>query len=204
MLSSAAAFAVSSLPSLPAMAEVPALTTFYGAANPPATPGKLGGTTKAKARYSFDYPETWVEEVISKVEKGTNGTDVRLIGPKSKKEKVFVLTLLNFGGKKGFTMDQPAVPLLQSLTGSLFFFQDALADGELTARTIQKDGKKYYEYKLEGSDSYLIQITVEDGRVFGFFLNASAKGFASDSELFRTMADSFVAYPNVPGADDRA
>lgn len=38
-----------------------------GAANPPATPGKLGGTTKAKARYSFDYPETWVEEVISKV-----------------------------------------------------------------------------------------------------------------------------------------
>lgn len=62
--------------------------------------------------------------------------------------QVFVLTLLNFGGKKGFTMDQPAVPLLQSLTGSLFFFQDALADGELTARTIQKDGKKYYEYKL--------------------------------------------------------
>lgn len=204
MLSTAGILAVSSMPVLPAMADDVELVSFYGAANPPATPGRVGGVTKDKARYTFDYPPTWKEEVVTKVEKGTNGTDVRLIGPARKKENMFVLTLLNFGGKKGFTMDQSPVPLLESLTGSLFFFQDALADGELSSRTVTKFGKKFFEYKLVGPDSYLVQVTVEEGRVFGFFLNANAKAFESDAELLQKMAQSFNTIANVAGADDRA
>jgi len=196
MLCSAGLIALSSFPALPAMADDEPLATFYGAANPPATPGKVGGVEKSLARYTFQYPESWKEENISKVEKGTNGTDVRFNGPARKKEKLFVLTLLNYGGKNGFTMEQNPTTLLKSLTGSLFFFQDALEDGELTARSITKNGQKFFEYSLVGPDSYLIQVTVTDGRVFGFFVNASQKFFDSDATLLRTMVDSFDTFPN--------
>jgi hypothetical protein len=47
---------------------------FYGAADPPATYGYLGGTTKDKAKYSYDVPSDWVEEAPSKVEKGAGGS----------------------------------------------------------------------------------------------------------------------------------
>lgn len=43
-----------------------AFTTFYGAANPPATYGALGGTSPDKAKYSYVVPSTWVEEATSK------------------------------------------------------------------------------------------------------------------------------------------
>lgn len=198
LLASGGAIALSAFQSLPALADGE-LVTFYGAANPPATPGKLGGTTKSKARYTFDVPAGWTEEVISKVEKGTNGTDVRFNGPSRKKEKCFLLTLLNYGGKKGFTMEQPPVPLLKSLTGSLFFFQDALEAGELTAKEITKNGEKFFEYTLTGPESYLIQVTVTDGRVFGFFVTASEKYFETDASVLRTMMDSFDTYPNTVG-----
>jgi len=203
MLSSAGIIALGSFsPALPAFADDEPLGTHYGAANPPATPGKVGGVIKAQARYTFQYPESWKEENISKVEKGTNGTDVRFNGPARKKEKAFVLTLLNYGGKTGFTMEQNPVNLLQSLTGSLFFFVDALEDGELTAKTITKNGKKFFEYSLVGNDSYLVQVTVTDGRVFGFFVNAQQKFFESDQALLRTMLDSFDTFANTDGGQD--
>ena len=44
-----------------------AFTTFYGAANPPATYGYLGGTTAAAAKYSYDVPPGWKEEAPTKV-----------------------------------------------------------------------------------------------------------------------------------------
>lgn len=41
--------------------------TFYGAANPPATYGGVGGTTRDKARYSFVVPSGFKEDAVSKV-----------------------------------------------------------------------------------------------------------------------------------------
>lgn len=41
-------------------------TTFYGAANPPATYGGVGGTTLDKARYSYVVPATFKEDIVSK------------------------------------------------------------------------------------------------------------------------------------------
>eukprot|EP00959_Pyramimonas_sp_CCMP1952_P393447 8243894-Pyramimonas_sp.AAC.1 len=99
-------------------------------------------------------------------------------------------------------MEQDPVNLLKSLTGSLFFFQDALEAGELTAKTITKNGNKFFEYTLTGPESYLVQVTVTDGRVFGFFVTASEKFFETDAALLRTMMDSFDTYPNAPGSDN--
>ncbi|KAK3272786.1 hypothetical protein CYMTET_18933 [Cymbomonas tetramitiformis] len=169
---------------------------FYGAANPPATPNKVGGTTKQFARYSFLYPTAWTEEVITKVEKGTNGTDCRFVSSSRKKEKVFLLTLSNEGGSKRFNMEQDPITLLTSLTGSLVTFQDALAEAEVSVKTVDKDGKQFFEYRLEGADSYLVSITVEDGRVFGLFVNAPARGFNADGEMLQKVVESFQTYPN--------
>lgn len=169
---------------------------FYGAANPPATPNKVGGTTKQFARYSFLYPTAWTEEVIPKVEKGTNGTDCRFVSSSRKKEKVFLLTLSNEGGSKRFNMDQDPIALLTSLTGSLVSFQDALAEADVSVKAVEKEGKQFFEYRLDGADSYLVSITVEDGRVFGLFVNAPARGFNADGEMLQKIVESFQTYPN--------
>jgi hypothetical protein len=50
---------------------------FYGAANPPATYGGVGGTTRKFARYGFLIPDTFTEEAVSKVDKGSGGVDCR-------------------------------------------------------------------------------------------------------------------------------
>lgn len=77
---------------------------------------------------------------------------------------------------------------------SHFNFQEALDGGELTSKTIEKNGQKFYEYTLLGSDCYLIQVTIADGRVYGLFIKANKKGFEADADTYRKMADSFETY----------
>ena len=45
----------------------------------PATYGTLGGTTKDKAKYSYEVPSNWKEEAPTKVEKGAGGQDSRWV-----------------------------------------------------------------------------------------------------------------------------
>ena len=76
--------------------------TFYGAANPPATYGTTGGTTKALAKYSYDVPSSWVEEATTKVEKGSGGQDSRWVKRGSRgEEKAYLLTLNRAGSGWG-------------------------------------------------------------------------------------------------------
>jgi len=78
------------------------LSTFYGAANPPATYGGVGGTTPDKARYSFSVPSGWTEDAVSKTEKGASGVDTRFVGTgRSKKSRVYVVTLRSEGSREG-------------------------------------------------------------------------------------------------------
>jgi hypothetical protein len=72
----ALATAALSLLPLPAMADGN-VVQFYGAANPPATYGGVGGTTRKFARYGFLIPDTFTEEAVSKVDKGSGGVDCR-------------------------------------------------------------------------------------------------------------------------------
>lgn len=53
----------------------------------------------------YDVPAGWKERVISKVEKGTNGTDSEWYNPANKKEKIYTTYLGGFrklGPKVGF------------------------------------------------------------------------------------------------------
>ena len=80
-------------------------STFYGAANPPATYGALGGTTPDKAKYSYEVPSNWKEEAPSKVEKAAGGQDSRWVKIGSRGEiKCFCLTL-NRAGEHGAAVD---------------------------------------------------------------------------------------------------
>jgi hypothetical protein len=81
--------------------------TFYGAANPPATYGGVGGTTADRARYAFSVPSSWKEDVVSKTEKGASGVDSRFLAPARRKgQSIYVVTLRNEGSRDGmgFTM----------------------------------------------------------------------------------------------------
>ncbi|KIZ00295.1 Thylakoid lumenal protein [Monoraphidium neglectum] len=67
--------------------------TFLGLASPPTSYGGYGGNANEEPKYSFEYPPEWKSEVPSKVEKGTQGVDGRVVNPKGKDQRAFVITL---------------------------------------------------------------------------------------------------------------
>lgn len=62
------------------------METFCGTAFPPATYGKYDPEACNKAVYTFQYPEDWVQDPLSKVEKGTKSLDGRVFKPGAKKK----------------------------------------------------------------------------------------------------------------------
>ncbi|KAG9151895.1 hypothetical protein Leryth_002147 [Lithospermum erythrorhizon] len=75
---------------LPSLAESsPGYTLYYGTAASAANYGGYGGNSdkKTSAEYIYDVPQGWKERLVSKVEKGTNGTDSEFYNPKKKTEK---------------------------------------------------------------------------------------------------------------------
>lgn len=52
----------------PALADVE-LTTLYGLATPPTSYGGYGGNVKESPKYKFDYPDTWKQLTVNKVQK---------------------------------------------------------------------------------------------------------------------------------------
>jgi hypothetical protein len=74
-------------PSTPAA--LPAPTSSHTTSSPPL----LNLLPKKPARYTFEYPPEWKSEVPSKVEKGTQGVDGRVVNPKGKDQRAFVITL---------------------------------------------------------------------------------------------------------------
>jgi len=71
------------------------LETYYGTAASASSYGGYGGNTSKKdsAEYVYEIPSAWKERAISKVEKGTNGTDSEFFNPKKRTEKVYVTFL---------------------------------------------------------------------------------------------------------------
>jgi len=171
------------------------LLTYYGAANPPASYGGIGGTTRDKARYSFLRPADWKEEAVSKVEKGANGTDSRFSSA-LKKEKVYVISLSNEGGRNAFKTSG-AERTLESVSSSDAAVQDAIVYGEVTtSKRTTDDGQEFYDYVIEsGSDNYLVSITTRQGRLFAVFVNTpNGRRFKEDRALLEKVRNSFVTY----------
>ena len=179
-----------------ARAEEADLDVFWGAANPPATYGGTARTTQKFARYSFNYPNGWKEEAINKVEKGTNGTDCRLVGSKRNQEKIYVVVLSRLGEDfKGYKSDD-VEKALSGIAVADATLQDVLTsveDKTFTKRTV--DGQTFFDLNLESSPTYLVTLTNDGaGRYFACFVVASNKAFSEQKETYLKMRDSFRTY----------
>ncbi|CAO2192001.1 unnamed protein product [Urochloa humidicola] len=82
-------------PSPPPTHADPEFTVYYGTAASAANYGGYGGNASKKdtAEYVYDVPTGWKERLVSKVEKGTNGTDSEFFNPRKRSEKEYVAFL---------------------------------------------------------------------------------------------------------------
>ena len=167
--------------------------TFYGAAEPPATYGKVGGTTPNRAKYSYEVPSTWKEEPTSKVEKGSGGQDSRWV-PRGVKGVKAVLVTLNRAGEDGqeFSLQDTTI---NALAGSDPNLQDALLNGLVKTNRSNVEGQEYIQYDIEAAIYYGVKATVDStGRLFALIISAPDNVYKKDRPTFERMLDSFRTY----------
>ena len=174
-------------------------STFYGAANPPATYGYLGGTTPDKAKYSYEVPSDWVEEAPTKVEKGAGGQDSRWVKKGSRGTvKCFCLTL-NRAGEDGAAFDLTE-KALNAIAGADATLQEAVSTGVVKKSRSSKDGQDYETFEIRQSTTssdYALKITIDNtGRLFAFVVVAPERVFNQDAKTFERMLNSFKTYKN--------
>mmetsp|Transcript_8254 Transcript_8254/g.27451 ORF Transcript_8254/g.27451 Transcript_8254/m.27451 type:complete len:248 (-) Transcript_8254:903-1646(-) len=192
--STLAAAAVAPLLVLAPTARADGLKDFYGAANPPATYGGVGGTTKELAKYTFQIPASWKEAAVTKSEKGYTGIDSKFVSPSNSATKAFVVSL-NRAGEDGrnFALTN-AESTLASITGADIDFQDSVSLGEVLTTEKELDGKKSFEYEVEAPNHYYVRCLVKRGRFYAFFVTAPDELWAKDADTYRAIAESFVAF----------
>ncbi|KAG8087986.1 hypothetical protein GUJ93_ZPchr0010g9645 [Zizania palustris] len=90
----------------------PEFTVYYGTAASVANYGRYGGNASKKdvAEYVYEVPEGWKERLVSKVEKGTNGTDSEFFNNPSKRSEREYLTFF-----AGFRALAPVSAVLDNL-----------------------------------------------------------------------------------------
>ena len=122
-------------------------STFYGAAAPPATYGTLGGTTKDKAKYSYEIPSNWTEEAPSKVEKGAGGQDSRFVLVGSRGATRCSVLTLNRAGEDGAAFDLTD-KALAAIAGADSRLQEAITTGEVTSKRSTENGQDYVAFSV--------------------------------------------------------
>ena len=82
----------------PSLADTLTYQLYYGTAASAADYGGYGGNSSKKdsAEYIYEVPAGWKERLVSKVEKGTNGTDSEFYNPKKKSEREYLTFLAGF------------------------------------------------------------------------------------------------------------
>jgi len=168
-------------------------STFYGAAEPPATYGKVGGTTPNRAKYSYEVPSTWKEEPTSTVEKGTGGQDSRWV-PRGVKGVKAVLVTLNRAGEDGqeFSLQDTTI---NALAGSDPNLQDALLSGLVKTNRSDVEGQEYIQYDIEAAIYYGVKATVDStGRLFALIISAPDNVYKKERATYERMLDSFRTY----------
>ncbi|ONK76818.1 uncharacterized protein A4U43_C02F150 [Asparagus officinalis] len=120
--------------------------------NPNSNPSK-----KDTAEYTYLVPDSWKERLVSKVEKGTNGTDSEFYNPRKKSEKEYLTFLF------GFRALAPMDAVLSNLALSDVELQDLIAgaeDGVKSKEAKDGNGQVYYEYEIDGVGAHsLIKVT---------------------------------------------
>lgn len=167
--------------------------TLLGMATPPTSYGGYGGNANEKPKYSFEYPTGWKTEVPSKVEKGTQGVDSRVVNPRSKDQRAFVITLTRAGeDDKSFKLTD-IDSTFASFAGADYDLQDALNDAEDVIKNEgERNGIKFYDYEIKSpAYHYLSSIAVKEGKVFALFVRSPSKTFASAESKLRHIVDTF-------------
>ncbi|KAK1552645.1 hypothetical protein Q3G72_020815 [Acer saccharum] len=163
---------------------------YYGTAASAANYGGYGGNSdkKASAEYVYDVPDGWKERLVSKVEKGTNGTDSEFYNPKKRTEKEY-LTFLS-----GFRQLAPKDVILNNLALSDVDLQDLIASADNVASEEKKDdkGQLYYVYEINGVGAHsLITVTCANNKLYAHFVNAPAPEWSRDEQMLRHVHESF-------------
>ncbi|XP_009771604.1 thylakoid lumenal 19 kDa protein, chloroplastic-like [Nicotiana tabacum] len=175
----------------PSLADSP--TTYhiyYGTAASAANYGGYGGNSdkKASAEYIYDVPDGWKERLVSKVEKGTNGTDSEFYNPKKKTEKEYLTYLA------GFRQLAPKDAVLNNLALSDVNLQDIIANADSVTTEERKDenGQLYYDYEIDGVTAHsLITVTCAKNKLYAHFVNAPAPEWKKDQDTLRHIHQSF-------------
>lgn len=168
---------------------------FYGAANPPATYGGVGGTTREKAAYGYDVNQaTWKEVAVGKVDKGIGGIDSQWEGPS--KKRAFCVTVTRAGEDNvGYTTDGRPEEIIKSLAGAEPNLQDALQNGQVDFSETVVGGIKFLDFDVAGGlNHYLVRVGVSRGRLFAFYVTAPERTFQQDRENLVRTFKSFEVY----------
>ncbi|KAF6168319.1 hypothetical protein GIB67_018159 [Kingdonia uniflora] len=165
-------------------------SVYYGTAASAANYGGFGGNSSKKdsAEYIYDVPTGWKERLVSKVEKGTNGTDSEFYNPKKKSEKEYLTYLA------GFRQLAPRDVILNNLALSDVNLQDLISSADNVQSEERKDdkGQVYYVYEVNGVSAHsLISVTCTKNKLYAHFVNAPTPEWNRDQEMLKHVHDSF-------------
>ncbi|OVA07009.1 Photosystem II PsbP [Macleaya cordata] len=185
----AAAIILSTSPPSFADSSIP-YQVYYGTAASAANYGGYGGNSSKKdsAEYIYDVPDGWKERLVSKVEKGTNGTDSEFYNPKKKAEKEYLTYLA------GIRQLAPLDVILNNLALSDVDLQDLIssADNVRSEERKKDNGQVYYIYEIDGVGAHsLISVTCAKNKLYAHFVNAPTPEWNRDKEILRHIHESF-------------
>jgi PsbP len=183
---------ISTTPTIPTAiaADQSNLHIYYGTAASAANYGGYGGNSskKSSAEYVYLVPDSWKERLVSKVEKGTNGTDSEFFNPKKRTEREYLTFLA------GFRSLAPVDAVLNNLALSDVSLQDQIASADGVKSSERKDdsGQVYYEYEIEGVGSHsLISVTCAKNKLYAHFVTAPNSEWNRDQDTLRQLHESF-------------
>ncbi|KAJ4970868.1 hypothetical protein NE237_003967 [Protea cynaroides] len=185
----AAALILSTTP--PSFADIStSYLVYYGTAASAANYGGYGDNSSKKdsAEYIYDVPDGWKERLVSKVEKGTNGTDSEFYNPKKKAEREYLTYLA------GFRQLAPMDVVLNNLALSDVELQDLISSAEDIRSEERKDGKGqvYYVYEIDGLGAHrLISVTCANNKLYAHFVSAPTPEWNRDQETLKHIHESF-------------
>lgn len=172
---------------------------YYGTASSAANYGGYGGNASKKdsAEYTYDVPSSWKERLVSKVEKGTNGTDSEFYNPKRKTEKEYLTFLA------GFRTLAPMDTVLNNLSLSDVNLQDIIssANSVKSSERSGANGQVYYDFEIDSPLAHsLISVTCAKNKLYAHFVNAPLQDWARDEAMLKHIHESF----STVGAADSA
>eukprot|EP00877_Chromochloris_zofingiensis_P002444 jgi/Chrzof1/121/Cz01g04040.t1_P19-2 len=167
--------------------------TFFGMATPPTSYGGYGGNANESPKYTFEYPTGWKTEVPSKVEKGTQGIDGRVVNPRGKDQRAFVITLSRAGEDNARFKLTDLDATFASFAGADYNLLDAVSNATNTTKSEREvDGTAFFQYDIESPDyRYLSSIAVKSGKVYALFVRSPSRAFGKSEQQLRHIVDTF-------------